>query len=58
MSSMREGEMGGQKSLRFAFGIALVIGVVLTVTTWAAPPTPQSDSAVAAKATIHRPAHY
>jgi len=50
--------MGGQKSLRFAFGIALVIGVVLTVTTWAAPPTPQRDSAVAAKATIHRPAHY
>jgi hypothetical protein len=50
--------MCGQRSLRFVFGIALVVGVVVTVTTWAAPSTPQSDSAVAAKATIHRPAHY
>jgi hypothetical protein len=28
--------MGGQKSLGFVFGIALVVGVVLAVTTWAA----------------------
>ena len=30
--------MGGQKSLGFVFGIALAIGVVLAVTTWAAFP--------------------
>jgi hypothetical protein len=50
--------MGGQRSLRFVFGIALAFGVVLAVTTWAASPKFQSDSAAAAKATIHRPAHY
>jgi hypothetical protein len=48
--------MGGQRSLRFVFGIALAFG--LAVTTWAASPKFQSDSAAAAKATIHRPAHY
>jgi hypothetical protein len=48
--------MGGQKSLGFVFGIALAIGVVLAVTTWAASPKPQSDAAAAAKATIYRPA--
>jgi hypothetical protein len=53
---IREGEMGGQKSLRFVFGIALVVGVVLTVTTWAAPPKPQSVSAAVAKGAIYRPA--
>jgi hypothetical protein len=50
--------MGGQRSLGFVFGIALAFGVVLAVTTWAASPKPQSDSAAGAKATIHRPAHY
>jgi hypothetical protein len=49
--------MGGQKSLRFVFVIALVVGVVLTVTTWAAPPKPQSVSAAVAKGgAIYRPA--
>lgn len=49
--------MGGQrKSLGFVFGIALVIGVVLAVTTWAASPKPQGDSVAAAKAAIYRPA--
>jgi len=56
MCSIREGEMGGQKSLRFVFGIALVVGVVLTVTTWAAPPKPQNDSVAVAKGAIYRPA--
>ena len=56
MCSIREGEMGGQKSLRFGFGIALVVGVVLTVTTWAAPPKPESVSAAVAKGAIYRPA--
>jgi hypothetical protein len=49
--------MGGQrKPLKFVFGIALTIGVVLAMTTWAASPKPQSDSAVAAKAAVYRPA--
>jgi hypothetical protein len=48
--------MGGQKSLRFVFGIALMTGVVLAVTTWAAPPKPQSASAAVAKGAIYRPA--
>jgi hypothetical protein len=48
--------MGGQKSLRFVFGIALMTGVVLAVTTWAAPPKPQSDSAAVAKKATYRPA--
>jgi hypothetical protein len=47
--------MGGQKSLGFVFGTALAIGVVLAVTTWAAPPKPQSDSFVAPKTMICRP---
>jgi hypothetical protein len=47
--------MGGQRSLGFVFGIALMIGVVLAVTTWAASPKPQSDL-VAAKSAIYRPA--
>ena len=34
----------------------IVIGVVLTVTTWAAPPKPQSVSAAVAKGAIYRPA--
>jgi hypothetical protein len=54
--NIREGEMGGQKSLRFVFGIALAFGVLLAMT--AAFPKLQSDSASAAKTTIHRPAHY
>jgi hypothetical protein len=48
--------MGGQRSLGFVFGIALLMGVVLAVTTWAASPRPQNDSAVVAKAAIYRPA--
>jgi hypothetical protein len=48
--------MGGQRSLGFVFRIALAFGVVLAVTTSAASPKPQSDSAVAAKAAIYRPA--
>ena len=48
--------MGGQKSLGFVFGIALVIGVVLTVTTWAVPPKPPNDSVAVAKGAIYRPA--
>jgi len=50
--------MAGQKSLGFVFGIALAFGVVLAMTSWAASPKPQSDSAAAAKPTIYRPAHY
>jgi hypothetical protein len=46
--------MGGQKSLGFVFWMALAIGVVLAVTTWAASPKPQSDSVAAAKAPIYR----
>jgi uncharacterized membrane protein required for colicin V production len=56
MTSIREGDMGGQRSLGFVFGIALAFGVVLAMT--AAFPKLQSDSAAAAKTTIHRPAHY
>src|SRR5947207_175927 len=52
----REGEMGGQTSLGFAFGIAFLVRVVLAVTTWAASPKPQSDLAAAAKAAMYRPA--
>ena len=50
--------MGGQqKSLRFVFGITLVmIGLVLTVTTWAAPPKSQGVSVAVAKGPIYRPA--
>lgn len=48
--------MGGQKSLRFVFVIALVVGVVLTVTTWAAPPKSQGVSVAVAKGAIYRPA--
>jgi hypothetical protein len=50
--------MGGQRSLGFVFGIALMIGVVLAVTTWAASPTPQGASAAVAKAAIYRPAFW
>ena len=46
---------GQRKSLKFVFGIALTIGVVLAMTTWAASPKPQSDSVATAKATIYRP---
>jgi hypothetical protein len=50
--------MGGQRSLGFVFGIALLMGMVLAVTTWAAAPRPQSHSvaAKAAKAATYRPA--
>jgi len=46
----------GRKSLTFVFWIFLAIGTVLAITTWAASPKPQSDSAVAAKAAVYRPA--
>ena len=49
-----EGNMG-RKSLRFVFGTFLAIGTVLAITTWAASPTPRSDSVATAKATIYRP---
>ena len=45
----------GRKSLRFVFGIFLAVGTVLAITTWAASPTPRSDSVATAKATIYRP---
>jgi hypothetical protein len=48
--------MGGQKSLGFVFGIALVVGVVLAVTTWAAPPKSQGVAVAVAKGAIYRPA--
>jgi hypothetical protein len=49
--------MCGQKSLRFVFGITFVIiGVVLTVTTWAAPPKSQGVAVAVAKGAIYRPA--
>ena len=49
--------MGGQrKSLRFVLGIAVVFGVFLTVTTWAAPPKSQGVSVAVAKGAIYRPA--
>jgi hypothetical protein len=49
--------MCGQKSPRFVFGITLVmIGLVLTVTTWAAPPKSQGVAVAVAKGAIYRPA--
>jgi hypothetical protein len=51
--------MCGQKSPRFVFGITLMtIGVVLTVTTWAAPPKSQGVSVAVAKEAIYRPAFW
>jgi hypothetical protein len=44
-----------QKSLTFVFGIVLAMAVVLTITTWAASPKPESGSAALAKGTIYRP---
>jgi len=34
-----------RKSLGFVFGVVLCDGVLLAITTWAASPKPQSDSA-------------
>ncbi len=34
-----------RKSLGFVFGVVLAMGVLLAITTWAASPKPQSDSA-------------
>jgi hypothetical protein len=44
-----------QKSLTLVFGIVLAMAVVLTITTWAASPKPENDSAAPARGTIYRP---
>jgi hypothetical protein len=50
-----------RKSLTFVFGIVLAIAVnILTITTLAAPPNPDDDSAapILPRATIYRPQHW
>jgi hypothetical protein len=44
-----------RKSLGFVFGVVVALGVLLAITTWAASPKLQSDSAAPAKGTIYRP---
>jgi hypothetical protein len=44
-----------RKSLGFVFGVVLAMGVFVAITTWAASPRPQSNSAAPAKGTIYRP---
>jgi hypothetical protein len=44
-----------RKSLTFIFGTVLAMAVVLTITTWAASPKLQNDSAAVASGTIYRP---
>jgi hypothetical protein len=47
-----------RKPLAFAFGVILAMAVtILTITTLAAPPNPEDDSA-APRATIYRPQHW
>jgi len=55
MDLRQEGDMA-RKSLGFVFGVVLAMGVLLAITTWAASPKPQSDSAGPATGTIYRPA--
>jgi hypothetical protein len=43
------------KRLAFVFATVLGMAVFLAITTWAASPKPQSDSAASAKGTIYRP---
>jgi hypothetical protein len=43
-----------QKPITFVFGIVLAMAVVLTITTWAASPKLESDSAAVASGTIYR----
>jgi hypothetical protein len=50
-----------RKSLTFVFGIVLAIAVtILTITTLAAPPITEDDSAapIPPRATIYRPQHW
>jgi hypothetical protein len=50
-----------RKSLTFVFGIVLAMAVtILTITTLAAPPNPDDDSAapILPRATIYRPQHW
>jgi hypothetical protein len=47
--------------LAFIFGMALATAVIiLAITTWAAPPNPESDSAapIPPRETIYRPEHW
>jgi hypothetical protein len=49
------------KPLAFVFGIVLAMAVsILTITTLAAPPNPEDDSAapIPRRATIYRPQHW
>jgi hypothetical protein len=52
-----------RKPDRLAFALAMVIAMamtVLTIKTWAGPPTPDSDSAapIPPRETIYRPQHW
>lgn len=50
-----------RKSLAFVFGIVLAMAVtILTITTFAAPPNREDDSAapIPPRATIYRPQHW
>jgi hypothetical protein len=50
-----------RKSLTFVFGIVLAMAVtILTITTLAAPPNPEDDSAapIPSRATVYRPQHW
>jgi hypothetical protein len=42
-------------STGFVFGIVLAMAVFLAIATWAASPTPESDSAAPSRGTIYRP---
>jgi hypothetical protein len=44
-----------RKSVTLFFGIVLAMAVALTITTWAASPKPDSDSAAPERAPIYRP---
>ena len=47
--------------LAFVFGMVLAMGVtILSITTWAAPPDPDSESAapIPPRETIYRPEHW
>jgi hypothetical protein len=44
-----------RKSVTLFFGIVLAMAVVVTITTWAASPKPDSDSAAPARTPIYRP---
>ena len=44
-----------RKSVTLFFGIILAMAAVLTITTWAASPKPDSESAAPARTPIYRP---